>query len=70
MCNCIKNANKTLAARNTAIDTVMALTPAGKCVQKLCIPTRSTDTGKRKKPALKVFVSFCPLCGEKVNNDE
>ena len=66
MCDCIKKANKALAERDTAIDTVTALTPAGKFRERLCVPTRSTKTGKRKTPALKVFAAFCPLCGEAI----
>lgn len=65
MCNCIERANKVLAEKSTAIETVMTFKD-GVMHARLCVPTRRTDGSKRKSP-LRVFASFCPLCGEKIS---
>jgi hypothetical protein len=72
VCDCIQKVNKLLAEHKTAIDTVSVLSD-GKFKQRLCIPTRSTDTARRKKPPMRVFSTFCPMCGasqDSANGDQ
>jgi hypothetical protein len=72
MCECIKKANKELAARNTVLETVSVIDKeffAKKVLrtkEKLFVPTKKLDPKKREKP-LKVFMNFCPFCGEAVS---
>jgi hypothetical protein len=66
MCNCIEEANKTLAAVHTAIDVKHSVVFGEKNAtfeEVMYIPTRSTKKGKKAKI---VPVIFCPLCGVKV----
>lgn len=63
MCNCIKMANKALAEHNTAVETVSTITADGKFRERLCVPTSRINTKKRGTP-MRVFASFCPMCGE------
>lgn len=65
MCDCIKKANKALAADHTVLDTKMAINFGkrhGTMKQVLVVPTRATKKGI--KPRI-VQINFCPLCGEK-----
>jgi hypothetical protein len=67
MCDCIKKANKTLAAQHTALTTRTMLVgndnaKSMKMVQVLTVPTHSTKKGVTAKV---VPINFCPLCGEK-----
>lgn len=69
MCDCIKKANKELAAHNTVIETVSVIDKDSfekkvlRSKEKICIPTKKLSTKSKGKP-LRVFVNFCPLCGE------
>jgi hypothetical protein len=71
VCDCIKKANKELAAHNTVIESVSVIDKEsfGKKVlrtkEKLCVPTKKLNPKSRAKP-LKVFMNFCPMCGEAV----
>lgn len=71
MCDCIKKANKELATHNTVIESVSVIDKEsfGKKIlrtkEKLCVPTKKLNS-KGAKP-LRVFVNFCPLCGEAVS---
>lgn len=69
MCDCVKAANKLLKTHGTAIDTTLVFTPEGKCESRLCVPTHRIDGKKRAQP-LRVFATFCPLCGEKIPEKE
>jgi hypothetical protein len=72
VCDCIKKANKELAAHNTVIDTVAVIDKNSfeqkvlRTRQKICVPTKKLNSKGRSKP-LRVFVNFCPLCGEAVS---
>lgn len=65
MCDCVAKVNKLLKEHGTAINTTLVLQDGGKFKSRLCIPTHRIDGKKRKEP-LRVFVSFCPMCGEAV----
>jgi hypothetical protein len=64
MCDCIRKANKALAAHNTAIDSKLTFSADMKSQgEKLFVPTRKINA-KGKRP-MTVWANFCPLCGEK-----
>lgn len=67
-CGCIKLVNKELAQHNTAVETVMTF-GGGKIRERLCVPTTKVDKKKRGN-AMKVFATFCPMCGVKLLIDE
>lgn len=73
MCDCIKKANKELAAHNTALETVSVIDKDSfnkkvlRTKEKIYLPTKKLNTKVRGNP-LKVFVNFCPLCGEAVKS--
>jgi len=69
MCSCIKKANKTLAGMDMQIDTASVLETQGKKArwrERLYIPL-TPIVGKAPKP-MRLFVSFCPMCGEAVKS--
>jgi hypothetical protein len=66
-CGCIKMVNKELAQYNTAIDTVMTF-GAGKIRERLCVPTSKVDK-KKRGTAMKVFATYCPMCGVEIPKD-
>lgn len=64
MCDCIRKANKALAAHNTAIDSKLTFSPDMKSQsEKMFVPTRKINSkGSR---AMTVWAAYCALCGEK-----
>ena len=65
MCNCVTLANRELAKHNTEIcrvDTISMKT--GQFERRMTVPTTKIDSRKRGT-AMKVFATFCPMCGEK-----
>lgn len=64
MCDCVRKVNKLLAEHNTVVEDCTVFSKAGKVESRLCVPTVRIDTKKRKGP-MRVFASFCPMCGEK-----
>lgn len=68
MCDCIKKANDALAEHNTAVETVTTITPKGKIRERLCVPTRRMSTKKRGTP-MRVFATYCPMCGVEIPGD-
>ncbi len=68
MCDCFTKVNRLLREHNTAIDLVNVISmKTGNFERVMCVPTTRIDTKKRKGP-LRVFASFCPMCGEKYPN--
>lgn len=64
MCNCITEANKALAEKNTVLDTKMTVDlKTGKFSSVITVPTRKLNS--RGKRAVIVPINFCPLCGKK-----
>lgn len=64
MCNCVQLVNRELAKHNTHIDMVDTISMVtGQFEQRMAVPTARIDTRKRKGP-MKVFATFCPMCGE------
>lgn len=68
-CNCIEEANKALAEHNTAIATVMTVhTTSMDIGTRITVPTRKVNSkGKR---AMTLFATYCPLCGEKIEEPQ
>jgi len=65
MCNCITVANKALREHNTAIHLVDTINmKTGNFERRMSVPTARIDAKKRKRP-MKVFATYCPMCGEK-----
>jgi hypothetical protein len=65
MCDCLSMVNRELAKHNTHVDLVDTINmTTGKFEQRMAIPTARTNTRKRGSP-MKVFATFCPMCGEK-----
>jgi hypothetical protein len=57
--------NRALAEHNTHVDMVDTINmTTGKFEQRMAVPTARINTRKRGS-AMKVFATFCPMCGEK-----
>jgi len=69
MCDCISKVNRLLREHNTEIDAVSAWHPKGWIEERLLVPTRRIDSKRRKGP-MKVFASFCPMCGKEIPKTE
>jgi hypothetical protein len=68
-CGCIKLVNRELAKHNTEVETITTFTVNGKLRERLCVPTTKMDK-KKRGPALKVFATYCPMCGVEIPKDE
>jgi hypothetical protein len=65
MCDCIEKANHALKPYNTAIDTRLVMNiETGVEREALFIPTRKINS--RGKRAMRPFMSYCPMCGVKI----
>lgn len=63
-CNCIGAMDEALAEYNTRI--LLPLMLDGSTAKPL-IETERIETGRGKKKAVKVFASYCPFCGVKLD---
>lgn len=69
-CDCFTKVNKLLQEHNTAValcDTINMKT--GNFERRMVVPTARIDTKKRKGP-MRVFATYCPMCGEKYLHDD
>jgi hypothetical protein len=65
MCDCVQIVNRELAKYNTHVDMVDTINmKTRKFEQRMAVPTARVNTKKRGSP-MKVFATFCPMCGEK-----
>lgn len=65
MCNCISKVNKLLSEHNSVINLVDTIDmTTGRLTARMTIPVRRLDHRKRKE-AMRVFATYCPMCGEK-----
>lgn len=65
LCDCIAKVNKLLSEHNTAIDMTDTINmKTGKFEPRMTVPTARIDTKNRKGP-MRVFATYCPMCGEK-----
>jgi hypothetical protein len=67
MCDCIATVNAALRPRNTALATNMTFNNAGKMRTVLPIPTRKIA---KRGELVHLACRFCPICGEKLDNDD
>ena len=65
MCKCVSLVNKKLAEHNTEICLIGTINPKnGRYEERMIVPTIKLNNRKRGN-AMKVFASYCPMCGEK-----
>jgi hypothetical protein len=65
MCNCVSKVNKLLSEHNTVLDLVDTICmKTGRLEARMTVPVRRFDSKKRKGP-IKVFATYCPMCGGK-----
>ncbi len=64
MCDCFTKVNRLLREHNTAIDLCDTINmKTGNFERRMIVPTARIDKKKRKGP-IRVFATFCPMCGE------
>lgn len=70
MCDCAKDVDKQLLERgtNTRLAFAMQITKEMGVRSVLLVGVEKIDKSKRK-PAMLVFATFCPFCGEKLNTE-
>lgn len=71
MCNCATEVDKQLADRgvNTRLAFALQITKDMGLVSRLLVSVEKIDKAKRKPP-MNVFATFCPFCGNKLEEDK
>lgn len=66
-CDCVTEFNERLAEHNTRITIPMVF---GDVTPRPMIVTEQIATGRGKKKAVGLFVTYCPFCGQKYKDGE
>jgi hypothetical protein len=65
-CNCADETDKFLAEHNTQLTRAMVFNKVGRENNPdLMLRTEQIETGRGKKKAVSMFVTYCPFCGTK-----
>ena len=66
-CTCIEIVNEKLAERNTRLTQAIVF---GKCAHPgLMLETSQIKSGRGQPKAVSMFLTFCPFCGEKYEEE-
>jgi hypothetical protein len=64
VCNCVTKVNKLLTEHNTVLDLVDTIDmKTGRLEARMTVPVRRLDP-KKRKGAMRVFATYCPMCGK------
>lgn len=67
-CNCIEVINEKLASRNTRLTQALVF---GDCPHDgLMLETEQIERGRGKPKAAAMFLTYCPFCGTKYEQEE
>ena len=69
MCDCVTKVNKKLEEHNTRLDIPIGFDPLSglSAMPNMKIATSKID--EKKKEDISFFATYCPVCGEKYEND-
>jgi hypothetical protein len=68
-CNCVAEVDAMLASRNTRLTQALVFTQRGNN-PNLMLETEQIETGRGKKKAVGMFLTFCPFCGVRYDPEE
>lgn len=67
-CDCIETVNVKLKQYNTQLSQAWKMTNSPD--EGLMLETEQIETGRGKKKAVSMFLTYCPFCGEKYGSEE
>jgi hypothetical protein len=68
-CNCADEVDAMLVERNTRLTRAIVFNRAGRENNPdLMIETEQVETGRGKKKAASMFITYCPFCGVKYDD--
>lgn len=69
-CNCVDEIDAKLATRNTRLTQALVFSGGRDGNPNLLLQTEQIETGRGKQKAVGMFLTFCPFCGVRYEQED